>query len=59
LRLMVFGMATVGVAAVSWRFLEQPINRFRSREARAVFRPTAEMEETDGEGLVMARGLLP
>jgi peptidoglycan/LPS O-acetylase OafA/YrhL len=31
LRLMVFGVATVGVAALSWRFLEQPINRFRSR----------------------------
>ena len=59
LRLMVFGMATVGVAAVSWRFLEQPINRFRSRDASAVFRPTAEVEEIGREALVMARALLP
>jgi peptidoglycan/LPS O-acetylase OafA/YrhL len=59
LRLMVFGMATVAVAAVSWRLLEQPINRFRSKGTNAVFRPTAQVEETDREGLLMARGLLP
>ena len=34
LRLMVFGTATVAVAALSWRFIEQPINRFRSRTKR-------------------------
>jgi peptidoglycan/LPS O-acetylase OafA/YrhL len=34
LRLMVFGMATVVVAALSWRFIEQPIGRFRSRTTR-------------------------
>jgi peptidoglycan/LPS O-acetylase OafA/YrhL len=34
LRLMVFGMATVVVAALSWRFIEQPISRFRSKTTR-------------------------
>jgi peptidoglycan/LPS O-acetylase OafA/YrhL len=34
LRLMVFGTATVAVAALSWRFIEQPISRFRSRTTR-------------------------
>jgi peptidoglycan/LPS O-acetylase OafA/YrhL len=34
LRLMVLGMATVVVAALSWRFIEQPISRFRSRTTR-------------------------
>jgi peptidoglycan/LPS O-acetylase OafA/YrhL len=34
LRLMVFGTATVVVATLSWHFLEQPINRFRSRTTR-------------------------
>jgi peptidoglycan/LPS O-acetylase OafA/YrhL len=31
---MVFGTATVVVATLSWHFLEQPINRFRSRTTR-------------------------
>jgi peptidoglycan/LPS O-acetylase OafA/YrhL len=31
LRLMVFGMATLAVAAVSWCLVEQPINRLRAR----------------------------
>ncbi len=31
LRLMVFGMATLAVAAVSWCLIEQPINRLRAR----------------------------
>jgi peptidoglycan/LPS O-acetylase OafA/YrhL len=34
LRLMMFGTATVAVAAISWRFIEQPISRFRSRTKR-------------------------
>jgi peptidoglycan/LPS O-acetylase OafA/YrhL len=31
LRLMVLGITTLGLAAISWRFLERPINRFRSK----------------------------
>ena len=31
LRLMVFGMATLAVAAISWCLIEQPINRLRAR----------------------------
>lgn len=31
LRLMVFGMATLAVASVSWCLVEQPINRLRAR----------------------------
>jgi peptidoglycan/LPS O-acetylase OafA/YrhL len=34
LRLMLFGTATVAVATLSWHFLEQPINRLRSRTKR-------------------------
>jgi peptidoglycan/LPS O-acetylase OafA/YrhL len=41
LRLMVFGLATVGVAAISWRLLEQPINRFRARITPPALGPTA------------------
>ena len=39
LRLMVFGMATVVVAAMSWCFIEQPINRWRSRVTRNALGP--------------------
>ena len=35
LRLMLFGLFTLLVAAISWRFLEQPINRLRSTRARS------------------------
>jgi peptidoglycan/LPS O-acetylase OafA/YrhL len=45
LRLMVFGMATVAVAALSWRFIEQPINRFRSRTSQTLA-PAANETET-------------
>lgn len=31
LRLMVFGMVTLGVAAISWSLIEQPVNRLRAR----------------------------
>lgn len=34
LRLMVFGLATVLVASVSWCLIEQPINRLRARMTR-------------------------
>ncbi len=34
LRLMLFGIGTLLVAAISWRFLEQPINRLRSTGTR-------------------------
>ena len=33
-RLEILGTATLVVAAVSWRYLEQPINRWRMRDAR-------------------------
>lgn len=44
LRLMVFGMATVVVAALSWRFIEQSISRFRSRTTRT---PAPAANETE------------
>ena len=53
LRLMVFGMATVGVAAVSWCLIEQPVNRWRSRMTRNALRPASSDiagRESDGEG---------
>jgi peptidoglycan/LPS O-acetylase OafA/YrhL len=59
LRLMVFGMATVAVAAVSWRLLEQPMNRFRSKRAHAVLRPAAIAVESDHKPVPLAQGLLP
>src|SRR5207248_11800762 len=34
LRLLVFGIATLFTAALSWRFLEQPINRLRGEKTR-------------------------
>ena len=39
LRLLVFGITTVFVAALSWRLLEQPINRFRRGMTRKVLSP--------------------
>ena len=36
LRLVVFGIVTLFVAALSWRFLEQPINRLRGEKAGKV-----------------------
>jgi peptidoglycan/LPS O-acetylase OafA/YrhL len=58
LRLIVLGMATVAVAAISWRFLEQPINRFRSKESRAVLGPTVAADKGES-AVLLARGLLP
>ena len=47
LRLMLFGIATVAVATLSWRFLEQPINRFRSRTTRTMLQPARVEDEID------------
>ncbi|MEO6969322.1 MAG: acyltransferase [Chthoniobacterales bacterium] len=41
LRLVIFGTSTLLVAAVSWRILEQPVNRFRRKKTRAVLGPVA------------------
>jgi peptidoglycan/LPS O-acetylase OafA/YrhL len=53
LRLMLFGIATVGVAALSWRFLEQPLNRFRSKATQTSFGPAPPENEraTDADAL--------
>ena len=39
LRLVVFGIVTLFVAALSWRFLEQPINRLRGARTRKILEP--------------------
>src|SRR5437763_12707097 len=39
LRLVVFGIVTLFVAALSWRFLEQPINRLRGERTRKALGP--------------------
>jgi peptidoglycan/LPS O-acetylase OafA/YrhL len=39
LRLVVFGVASLIVAAVSWRLIEQPLNRFRGAKTRATSTP--------------------
>jgi peptidoglycan/LPS O-acetylase OafA/YrhL len=39
LRLVVLGVATLFVAALSWRLLEQPINRFRGERTRTALGP--------------------
>ena len=49
LRLVVFGVATLFVAALSWRLLEQPINRFRSQKTRKVLGPIP-VESADPSG---------
>jgi peptidoglycan/LPS O-acetylase OafA/YrhL len=49
LRLVVFGVATLFVAALSWRFLEEPINRFRSQKTRKVLGPIP-VESADPPG---------
>jgi peptidoglycan/LPS O-acetylase OafA/YrhL len=38
-RLVLFGMGTLFVAALSWRFLEQPINRLRGQKTRRALGP--------------------
>ncbi len=44
LRLLVFGVVTLFVAALSWWFLERPINRFRSVKTWKVFGPAPVQE---------------
>jgi peptidoglycan/LPS O-acetylase OafA/YrhL len=39
LRLLLFGIATLFTAALSWRFLEQPINRLRGEKTRKALGP--------------------
>ena len=39
LRLVVFGIVTLFVAALSWRLLEQPINRLRAEKTRQALGP--------------------
>ena len=60
LRLMVFGLATVVVAAASWCLIEQPVSRLRSRVARTALEPGANNENIDREvvskDLTLARG---
>lgn len=46
LRLMVFGMATLGVAAISWCLVEQPVNRLRAKLTRTALGPA----ESDKNG---------
>ena len=46
LRLMVFGMATLAVATVSWCFVEQPISRLRSRTTRTSVGPATSDNES-------------
>jgi peptidoglycan/LPS O-acetylase OafA/YrhL len=45
LRLMVLGVTTLGLAAISWRFLERPINRFRSKITPVRLGPTPVEQE--------------
>jgi peptidoglycan/LPS O-acetylase OafA/YrhL len=60
LRLMVFGLATVVVAAASWCLIEQPVNRLRSKVARTGFGRGADDENVDrgavSKDLTFARG---
>jgi peptidoglycan/LPS O-acetylase OafA/YrhL len=49
LRLVVFGIVTLLVAALSWRLLEQPINRFRNQKTRKVLGPIP-IESADPPG---------
>ena len=38
-RLIILGTSTLFVAALSWRILEQPVNRFRAKQTRDVLGP--------------------
>jgi peptidoglycan/LPS O-acetylase OafA/YrhL len=70
LRLIVFGIATLFVAALSWWLLEQPINRLRSVKTRTVLGPVPTQDHPDvgvepmspnkNDGVYrLRRGLLP
>ena len=45
-RLILFGTATLVVAAVSWQLLEQPVNRFRGKKTRAALGPVPSEDES-------------
>jgi peptidoglycan/LPS O-acetylase OafA/YrhL len=45
-RLILFGTATLVVAAASWQLLEQPVNRFRSKKTRAALGPVPSEDES-------------
>ena len=45
LRLMVFGMVTLAVAAISWCLIEQPVNRLRAKLTRTALGPAASDNE--------------
>jgi peptidoglycan/LPS O-acetylase OafA/YrhL len=59
LRLLVFGLVTLFVAAISWRFLEQPINRFRAERTKRALGPLPNEDAapltTFGESLPLLR----
>jgi peptidoglycan/LPS O-acetylase OafA/YrhL len=46
LRMLVFGLVTLFVATISWRFLEQPINRFRGERTRRALGPLPNQDVT-------------
>ena len=50
LRLIVFGMATLLVSALSWWFLEQPINRYRSAKTRTALGPLPSQDLGGADG---------
>jgi peptidoglycan/LPS O-acetylase OafA/YrhL len=55
LRLVVFGIVTLFIAAVSWRFLEQPINRLRGETPRDVPLPDRGWESETARGVRLIR----
>jgi peptidoglycan/LPS O-acetylase OafA/YrhL len=54
LRLVFFGIATLLVAALSWRFLEQPINRLRGEKTQDVLGPLGNAA-SDSDALARSR----
>jgi len=50
LRLVVFGITTLFVAALSWRFLEQPINRLRGEKTKNALGPIPNGKWELGDG---------
>ena len=57
LRLIVFGIATLLVATLSWRWLEQPINRLRGERARETFVPLDPRQRLSEENEVASKHL--
>lgn len=58
LRLVVFGIVTLLVAALSWRLLEQPINRLRGEKTRRTPLPNETWEFEPGPGVARPRRLM-